>query len=102
VRPVHHEVDGIAAQAVAMSHALATGSMRADTDMLSASAQEVASSVRRLQVERPRAQSRSWTPSPVSQCVLLICVSTAPSRWKRGPRADRRGGPCLATRGGAW
>jgi hypothetical protein len=69
VRPVHHEVDGIAAQAVAVSHDLATGSMRSDTDMLSASAQEVASSVRRLQIERPL-----WAP-PSGPITILDPVS---------------------------
>ncbi len=46
VRPAHHEVDGITAQAVAVSNALATGPIREGSGLLSASAQEVASSVR--------------------------------------------------------
>jgi hypothetical protein len=37
VRPFHHEIDGIAAQAVAVSHALATGSTRAGSGLLLAS-----------------------------------------------------------------
>ena len=65
VRPVHHEVDGIAAQAVAVSHALATGSMREGSGMLSASAQEVASSVRQLQSERSL-----WAPPPGPIAIL--------------------------------
>jgi hypothetical protein len=62
---VHHEVDGIAAQAVAVSHALATGSMREGSGMLSASAQDVASSVRQLQAERSL-----WAPPPGPIAIL--------------------------------
>jgi len=69
VRPVHHEVDGIAAQAVAVSHALATGSMREGSGMLSASSQHrrwpraCASSRRSAPCgRRPRARSQSSTP----------------------------------------
>ena len=49
VRPVRHEIDGIAAQAVAVSHALTSGIMRENTGLLSASAAQVAASVRALQ-----------------------------------------------------
>ena len=52
VRPVRHEVDGIAAQAVAVSQALASGAMRDGSGLLSASAVEVSASVRALQARR--------------------------------------------------
>ena len=59
VRPVRHEIDGIAAQAVAVSHALASGVMRDGAGLLSASAAEVSASVRALQARR-----RLWEAPP--------------------------------------
>ena len=53
VRPVRHEIDGIAAQAVAVSHVITSGNMRDGVGLLSASAAEVAASVRSLQAQRP-------------------------------------------------
>jgi hypothetical protein len=69
VRPVHHEIDGIAAQAVAVSHALATGTTRAGSGLLSASAQAVSDSVRSLSAARPL-----WA-SPPGPIAILDPVS---------------------------
>jgi len=49
VRPVRHEIDGIAAQAVAVSHALTSGFMRNSSGLLGANADQVSASVRGLQ-----------------------------------------------------
>ena len=49
VRPVRHEIDGIAAQAIAVSHALTSGFMRNSSGLLGANADQVSASVRGLQ-----------------------------------------------------